>query len=190
MKQFGSRHRRRRAARNAMLAMVALTACWLVPAAVAQEETTIVKVDELSREEFRKLWPTLPDSAVLDSHGTRVTVGAIRKRMTEQGAAAEERAVRFGRDARAAFEEGRTAFLESEKGRLARGQAEALAAFERLGVSGPPAEPAEVAALREEMWSLRERARTATPQELLELERRVDYLLRRYSRIAPPRNAP
>lgn len=189
-KSFGSRDRRRCAARNAMLAMVALGGCWMAPVAVAQEESTIVKVDELSGEEFGKLLPALPDSAVLESHGTRVTVGALRKRWTEQGVAAKERAVRFARDARAAFEEGRRAFIESEKGRLAHGQAEALAAFERLDGSRPPAEPAEVAALREEMWTLRERAQTAAPQELMELERRVDYLLRRYSKIAPPPNAP
>jgi hypothetical protein len=103
----------------------------------AQESALIVNADELSPERFRELFPRFPDSAVIESHGKRTTVGEIRAKLQEQQAAIEVELERLERRALADLEKHRAAFHESEKARLDEARKGAFAAFERLSGTSP-----------------------------------------------------
>jgi hypothetical protein len=151
----------------------------------AQESALIVNADELSPERFRELFPRFPDSAVIESHGKRTTVGEIRAKLQEQQAAIEVELERLERRALADLEKHRAAFHESEKARLDEARKEAFAAFERLSGTSPVVSP-EIRVIQREMWELWQRSKTASPKEEAELERRAHELVNRYSQIAPP----
>lgn len=149
------------------------------------QKPIVINVKELSPERFRELLRTLPDNAVLEADGKRITVGELRAQMEQRRAAVQAKMEEAARRAAGELERRRAAFRESEKARLEAGRKEAMAYFESL--PKPPAElQGELQAIREEMRKLLERARTASPKEQDEILRRADELVRKYSLLTAP----
>ena len=157
---------------------------------VAKQKPVVINVKELGPERFRELFPTWPDNAVLEADGKRITVGELKAKMEQQRAAAQAKMDEAERKAAAELERRRAAFRESEKARLEAARKEAMAYFERLPKPPSAEVQAELQAIREELWNLRQRARTASPKEQEEILRRANELVRKYSRLTAPTKPP
>ena len=129
--------------------------------------------DQLDRGQFK----ALPDSAVIERNGQRMTKAEIlaqARRRQEQAAAARAAAAQRGR---AAFDRKRTQFAERERARLAAGNARTLAEARRLEASAP--RPGSLEAIRREAAQLRDEAqRSTTAAGRARIERRAAELLR------------
>ncbi len=152
------------------------------------QKPVVINVKELSPERFQELFPTWPDNTVLEADGKRITVGELRAKMEQQRAAARAQSEAAARKAAAELERRRAALRESEKARAEAARKEALAYFDRLPKPPSAEVQAEVQAIRDELWNLRERARTASPKEQEEILRRAYELVHKYGRLtAPPK---
>ncbi len=148
----------------------------------------VINVKELSPKRFQELFPTWPDNTVLEGDGKRITVGELRAKMEQQRAAARAEMEEGARKAAAELERRRAALRESEKARAEAARKEALAYFENLPKPPSAEVQAEVQAIRDELWNLRQKVRTASPKEQEEILRRAYELVHKYSRLtAPPK---
>ncbi len=178
---FASVSRARRAIICTVFGLGSLGLCG-APHLAAQEKPAVINVKKLSPEQFQKLFPTWPDSTVLEADGKRVTVGELRAKAEQQRAAARAKMEESARNAAAELERRRAAFRESEKARLEAGRKAAMAYFQRLPKTSPES-LAELQAIRHEMSKLRERMRTANPKEQEETLRRAYELVHKYSQL-------
>ncbi len=90
------------------------------------------------------------------------------------------------RKAGAELERRRAALGESEKARAEAARKEALAYFDRLPKPPSAEVQAEVQAIRDELWNLRQKVRTASPKEQEEILRRAYELVHKYGRLTAP----
>ena len=108
--------------------------------AYAQESSQVrtLKVDGLAKEELRKRFAALPDSAVVELKGKRATAGEIRRKMQQSSGEVEataKLAVSQQKTASdwtsAAVEARRAQSREQQRARLAETRAKAVAEFDR-----------------------------------------------------------
>jgi len=146
----------------------------------------VINVKELKPEQFRELFPTWPDDTVLEADGKPITVGELRAKMEQQRAAARAKIEEAARKDAADLERLRATLRESEKARQQAARKEALAFFDRLPKPLSPEVQAEVQAIRDELWNLRQKVRTAGPKQLEEILRRAYELVHKYSQLTRP----
>jgi hypothetical protein len=142
----------------------------------------VVRGDELTKQQFE----ALPDTAVIEFKGKRITKGEIRaKALKSQEAMAKAQAV--ARQTKSQFEQRR---IEVERQRQAKMQADrtkAMAEFTRLSDAGATPRALQIEAIRKEAMQLYERSKRASPTEQAQIEERAHQLLQRLLHVSPPR---
>jgi len=139
------------------------------------ERPVVLKAEQLTKEQFQGL----PDSALIGIKGTVMTAGELRRQMEQRVAESLAKAEAEAAQAKARFEAKRAKFLQEQKARLNAQNAKALADLPRLRQQAARSTvPAADDALHREAKQLLERAKTATPAEQVQIERRAGELLR------------
>jgi hypothetical protein len=129
----------------------------------------VLRADQLTRQQFE----VLPDTAVIESKGQRMTKAQIQtKAMKSKEAIAKVQA--SARDAQAKFEKRLAQFLQQRQAKLQADNAKAMAEVARLR---------QVAAIEEEGAKLWQRAQRAAPAERAQIEQRARQLLQQFQQI-------
>jgi hypothetical protein len=140
-------------------------------AAKAREASTVkvVTAEKVDKRQFDRQLKSLPDAAVVEAAGRRVTVGEIRAKAaeTQKVVAAEAQANAKGSAAR--FAARQSEFTQRRMSRLDADNAKMKPELTRLS---------KTEAIRVEAAELMRRSKTATPAELAKLEERAAQLLR------------
>ena len=163
---------------NVTLISVVAVALALVPdagmpqtAAKAKETPTlrVLTAEKVNKRQFDRQLNTLPDNAVVETAGRRVTVGEIRAKTVEMQKVAVAEAA-----ANAKASEGRFAARQTQ---LAQQRMTKLDA-DNAKIKPELAQLSRTEAIRVEAAELMRKSKTATPAELAKLEERAAQLLR------------
>jgi ABC-type bacteriocin/lantibiotic exporter with double-glycine peptidase domain len=137
----------------------------------------VVRGDKLTKEQFE----ALPDTAIIEFKGKRMTKAEIRARAAKsQEAMATAKAVAL--QAKAEFEQRRIQIEREQQAKIQADKAKAMAEFERHA--------ATTKAIQKEAAELYERSKRASPTERAEIDKRAHQLLlqlRQSSQVSPPR---
>jgi hypothetical protein len=149
-----------------------------MPSVIAAQvgERKVLNVDQLTARQFRERLVTVPDDAVLERRGERMTAGELRAKMRlpPEVATAQARAIAQrveANDARAGRELGqaRARFGEQQQTRLEADNARARAELARLR---------ETATIEREAVRLWRSSKTASPRERAQIDARAGQLQR------------
>jgi hypothetical protein len=140
-----------------------------LPAEAGGVQGPVIRGDQLTKQQFE----ALPDSAVIEFKGRRMTKGQIRAK----AAKSTETMARGQAPARAA--QARVAarhaqFLQQQQAQLQADNAKAMAEFGRLR---------QVAAIEQEAAQLFQRSKTAAPAERAQIDQRAAQLLQQLQQL-------
>lgn len=136
--------------------------------------TQVLHAEKVPKREFDRQLRTLPDSAVVEAQGRRLTVGEIRAKSVEIQKAVAAKIDAAAVDARSRFAEREKQFVQQREARLETENGRAVAGLARAR---------EFEAIRQEAARLLERSKTATAAEQTEIERRAGQLLQQLQKI-------
>lgn len=141
----------------------------------------VLKVDQMTRRQFREQLKTLPDATVIELRGERTTAGEIRAKMRLPADVATTRAQAVAAQlkantsqATARFEGRRTQFLQQQQAKLQADNAKAMAELALLR---------QEAAIQQEAAQLLQRSKTASPQERAQIQQRASQLLQQLQQM-------
>lgn len=143
-----------------------------------EKQTAVVAAEEVDKRQFDRQLRSLPDAAVVESGGRRVTVGEIRARAVEAQKAVVAGAEADAKASAAKFAARGAQLAQQRQAKLDADGAKATTEVARLrGVD----------AIRAEAARLLQRSKTASPAQLMEIEARAKQLLEQLqkTRVAP-----
>jgi len=143
----------------------------------------VLKADQLTAREFRQQLKGLPDSAVVEYKGQRITVGEIRARakQTLQAAAAKMQAA--ARQGQAQVEARRAQLDQQHQAKLQADGAKAMVEFTRLALVSATPQARQLEAIQQEAAQLLQRSKTASPAERAQIEHRAGQLLQQLQQM-------
>jgi hypothetical protein len=142
----------------------------------------VVRGDQLTRQQFE----ALPDTAVIEFKGKRMTKAEIRvKAANSQEAMAKVQAV--ARQIEAQFEQRRIQIERQQQAKIRADKAKAMAEFTRQSDAGTTPQARQFEAIQKEAAQLYERSKRASPTEQAQIEQRARQLLQQLSQVSPPR---
>jgi len=163
---------------TSILAGVFLGAIAAPSSALAQGTPGMVlKADQIAPAKLN----ALPENAVIDIKGKRMTAGEVRTRM-RQGDKIKEEKLAALQTKTSDFEAKRAKFLQEQEAKLQADNAKAMAELARLRQAGGQAQPSEREAIQREAAQLYQRSKTASPAEKAQIEKRAGELLRQLGR--------
>lgn len=133
----------------------------------------VLKADQLTKRQLNQQLRQLPDSAVIESRGQRLTVGEIKARGAQRAREALAKARASAAQEKARLDARLAQFEQQRQAKLAAGRAQAMAEFARLR---------QPEAIQEEAAQLLQRAKTASPGERAQIEQRAGQLLQQLGR--------
>jgi hypothetical protein len=128
----------------------------------------VVSGDHLTRQQFE----ALPESALIDFKGRRMTKASIRAREAQSHDTAEKIQA-LARQSRVEFEQRLIQFEQQRKTKLESDRAKATEEFARLS----QADSQQLKAIEVEAAQLQERSKRASPAEKAQIEQRANQLL-------------
>lgn len=151
-----------------------------LPPQVAPPSAPVLKAEQLTREQFDRL----PDTAVIEMKGTRITAGEFRAQIARQRAEGQTKVRAAASQAKTAFEAYRAKFLQEQKSKLQAVNAKVQAQFAAYRSQGAgPARSAAHETIQKEALDLQRRARTASPAEQAQIEQRARELLQQLQQV-------
>ena len=143
----------------------------------------VLKADTLTKQQFEQQLKRLPDNAVIESKGQRMTKAQIRALAAQKGQANQAKAQAALSQANAAFEERRAQLEQQHQAKLQADNAKAMAEFTRQSQAGGPAASLQLEAIQEEAAQLFERSKRASPAEQAQIEQRAAQLLQQLQQM-------
>lgn len=138
----------------------------------------VLRGGQLTKQQFE----ALPDTAVIEVKGQRMTKAQIRaKAAKSQEAMAKGQAV--ARQTEAQFEQRRIQFEQQQQAKLQADNAKAVAEFTRQSQASGPAASPQLDAIQEEAAQLHERSKRASPAEQAQIEQRAGQLLQQLQQM-------
>jgi hypothetical protein len=165
------------AALGAVALALGLSAGRIVDRAGGPEAATAgtFKAEQLAKGQFR----TLPDSVELElPDGTRTTAGALRSRTRQRMQASRAKAHETAFQAPAEFAARRARFLEAQQTKIRTQNDQAWAEFTHRSGNTGRGGLAQREVIHQEALQLLEHAKTASPDEKVQIEQRAGQLLR------------
>jgi hypothetical protein len=142
----------------------------------------VLNVDRLTKQQLNQQLKRLPDGAVIESQGQRMTVAQIRALAVQKGQRHQAKAQDVLNQARVAFRQDRAQFDQQQRAKLAADNVKAMAEFARLSqAAGSPRSP-QLEAIEQEAAQLWQRAERASPAERARIEQRAAQLLQQLER--------
>ena len=132
----------------------------------------IIRGEQLTQQQF----DALPDSAVIEFRGTRITAGEVRVKIKQAEIGAQAQAQAAAAQAQAKFEAYRAKFLQEQKAKLDAANAKVRAEIARLRQASAAAPLTQQQAIQKEAVELLNRSKTATPAEQIQIEQRAGQL--------------
>jgi hypothetical protein len=140
----------------------------------------VYKAEQLSRQRFK----TLPDSAVIERNGQRMTKAQIRAQAVRQQGAAAAQMEAATRQFQARVEQRRAQFLQRQQAQLAADNAKAMEAATRRLQADSTRQAGPRDAIEREAAQLFNRSRAATTaDDRAQIERRATDLLRQLQQL-------
>ena len=147
-------------------------------AAIADREAATrpqtVSGDRLTKQQFE----ALPDSALIDFKGRRMTKADIRTREA-QSLDTAEKVQALARQSRVDFKQHLIQFEQQRKTKLESDKAKAMGEFARLNQTNSQ----QLKAIEVEAAQLQERSKRASPAEKAQIEQRANQLLQQLQRL-------
>jgi len=143
-----------------------------------------IRGEQLTKQQFN----ALPDSAVIDFRGTRITAGEARAKLKQAETEAQARAQGAAAQAQAKFEAYRAKFLQEQKAKLDAANAKVRAEIARLRQASAAAPLTQQQAIQREVVELLNRSKTATPAEQVQIEQRAGQLQQQYQQLQQPKS--
>jgi len=143
----------------------------------------VLRADQLTKQQFRQQLKALPDSAVIESKGQRMTKGQIRALAAQKGAAAQAKARAAASQAQARFAAHRAQFLQQEQAKLQADNAKTMAEFGRLRQARATPQARQLDAIEQEAAQLFQRSQRASPAERAQIEQRAAQLLQQLQQL-------
>jgi hypothetical protein len=138
----------------------------------------VIRGDQLTKKQFE----ALPDTAVIDLKGQRMTKAQIRiKAATSQQAIAK--AQDAARQAEAQFAQRRIKFEQRQQAKLQADKAKAMAEFTRQVQAGTTPQTRQLEAIQGEAAQLYERSKHASPSEQAQIDQRARQLLQQLQQM-------
>ena len=134
----------------------------------------VVSGDRLTKQQFE----ALPDSALIDFKGRRMTKADIRARVA-QSLDMAEKVQALARQSRVEFKQHLIQFEQQRKTKLEIDKAKATGEFARLS----QADSQQLKAIEVEAAQLQERSKRASPAEKAHIEQRANQLLQQLQRM-------
>jgi hypothetical protein len=138
----------------------------------------VVKGDQLTKQQFE----ALPDTAVIDFKGQRMTKAQIQ----DKAAKSQEAVVKgetLVRQTEAQFEQRRIQFEEQQQAKIKAGKARAMAEFTRQSQAAATPQARQLEAIQEEAAQLAARSKSASPAEQAQIEQRARQLLQQLPQV-------
>jgi hypothetical protein len=92
----------------------------------------VLKADTLTKQQFEQQFKRLPDNAVIESKGQRMTIGQMRALAAQKAQAHQAKAQAALTQANTAFEQRRAQLEQQHQAKLRADNAKAIAEFKRL----------------------------------------------------------
>jgi len=165
------------AALGAVVLALGLSAGWIVGRTGGPEAAAAVafKAEQLAKGQFR----TLPDHAEIElPDGTRTTAGVLRSRTRQRIQESRARAHAAAVQVPAEFVARRARFLEAQQAKIRAQNDQAWAEFTHHSGNAGRGGLAQREAIHQEALQLLEHAKTASPDEKVQIEQRAGQLLR------------
>ncbi|MCI0408695.1 MAG: hypothetical protein L0191_09055, partial [Acidobacteria bacterium] len=144
----------------------------------------VLRSDQLSKQQFEQQFRALPDSALVESRGQRMTKAQIRALAAQKGQQHQASAQAALNQARAAFEQRRVQFDQQQQAKLQASNAKARAEMARLRqAGGPVARSTQREVIQQEAAQLFQRSKTASPAEQVQIEQRAAQLLQQLQQV-------
>src|SRR5262249_8388501 len=142
----------------------------------------VVRGEQLTKQQFE----ALPDTAVIEFKGKRMTKGEIRAKVAKSREA-RAKAQAVARQTKAQFEERRIQVERQRQAKMQADRAKAIGEFTRQSEGAAPPQAPQFEAIRKEAMQLYERSKRASPTEQAEIEQRAHQLLQQLQQASPPR---
>ncbi len=138
----------------------------------------VVRTDQLTKQQFYQQLKTLPDTAVVEAEGPRLTVGEIKAKSAQMHRTVAAKVEAVAREAQAKFAAHQAQFDQQQQAKLQASNAKAMAEVARLRqASGPVARSTQLEVIQQEAAQLFPRSKTASPAEQAQIEQRAGQLL-------------
>ena len=161
-----------------VLGLLAQSAGPLPAEAGGVQRPQVIRGDQLTKQQFE----ALPDTAVIELRGQRMTKAQIRaKAAKSQEAMAKGQAV--ARQTEAQFEQRRIQFEQQQQAKLQTDNAKAMVEFTRQSQAGATPQARQLEAIQEEAAQLYERSKRASPAEQAQIEQRAGQLLQQLQQL-------
>ncbi|MGH7411731.1 MAG: hypothetical protein ACREJ6_11825 [Candidatus Methylomirabilis sp.] len=144
--------------------------------------TQVLKADTLSKQQFDQQLKRLPDNAVIESKGQRMTKAQIRALAAQKVQQHQASAQAALNQARVAFQQRRAQLEQQTQAKLQADNVKAMADFTRLAPTSATPQARQLEAIQEEAAQLFQRSKTASPAELAQIEQRAAQLLQQLGR--------
>jgi len=141
----------------------------------------VLKSDALTKQQFDQQLKRLPDNAVIESKGQKMTKAQIRALAAQKGQQNQARAQTGLNQAGVAFEQRRSQLEQQHQAKLQADGAKAMAEFTRLSLA--PAVSAQREVIQQEAAQLFQRSKTASPAEQAQIEQRAAQLLQQLQQL-------
>ena len=138
--------------------LIAHTAAPLPADAGGAPGPQVIRADQLTKQQFDQQLKRLPDTAVIEFQGRRLTVGEIRAKSAQRDRELIAKAQAASRQAQAAFEQRRAQFLQQQQAKLQADNAKATAELARLRQPAGPGRSPQLEAIEQEAAQLFQRA--------------------------------
>jgi hypothetical protein len=142
-----------------------------------------IKVDTLTKQQLDQQIKGLPDNAMIESKGQRMTKAQVRALATQKGKQHHAKAQAAIAQNDAAFEQRRAQFEEQQQAKLQADRTKAMAEFTRLQQAGSADASAQLEVIQREAVQLFQRSKTASPAEQWRIDQRAGQLLQQLQQM-------
>ena len=166
-----------------VLGLIADTAAPLPADAGGAPGPQVIRADQLTQQQLDEQLKRLPDTAVIELQGQRLTVGEIRARGAQRQREVMMKAQAAAREAQSKFAARRAQFLQQQQAQLQADNAKAMAEVARLRQAAGPARSPQLEAIEQEAAQLFQRSQRASPAERAQIEQRAGELLQQLQQL-------
>ncbi len=159
--------------------MTLLTTAGSLPAlAQRTSQAKIIRADQLTKREFDRQLKMLPENAVIESNGQRMTKAQMRKEAARQGTETVSKAQARDRDVQAKYRAWHAQFEQEQQAKLKAENANLQRELAQLIQTSAPVRSPKLEIIQQEATQLLQRSKTAPPAEREQIEKRAQELLR------------